>query len=183
MILPIVLNIASLTSDHGTTQFNSYLSSFKMIENMVRTGTNVQLLSVHGSCSTACESSVSVAAPTNNDHSAESYSTTSESSVSVAAPTNNDHSAESYSTTSESSISVAAPSDENVSAESFTKLKFKSKVISRGRPKLPARQLCSFNRTVADRQSVENPPEKRKRKKTLANETKGPTTRKKEAFL
>ena len=145
----------------------------------ILSATNVQLLSVHGSCSTACESSVSVAAPTNNDHSAESYSTTSESSVSVAAPTNNDHSAESYSTTSESSVSVAAPSDENVSAESFTKLKFKSKVISRGRPKLPARQLCSFNRTVADRQSVENPPEKRKRKKTPANETKGPTTRKK----
>lgn len=64
----------------------------------------------------------------------------------------------------------------------FQNLKFKSKVRCRGRPKLPARQLCSFNKSVADREAVEKTSKTCKRKRTVSSQpsqpAKGPTTRK-----
>lgn len=125
LILPIALQIASLASNHGTTQFHSYLTALKNVESMVRAGEDFQCTSVQNtSASTCCATETPL--PENDGES-----------------------------------EVAHPSDNNIEENSrgrFQNLKFRTKLVSRGRPKRPKRQLCSFNRTAADKRK-EPPPD------------------------
>ena len=47
LILPVLLNIASITSSHGTDQFKSYLHNMRKIEDMVREGKDINCVFEH----------------------------------------------------------------------------------------------------------------------------------------
>lgn len=140
LILPLALQIASLASNHGTCQFNKYVDSLKTIESMVRQGKDL-----HFSDSQA----------TTDQSTTDQGTTDQEASVSQ----NSDSTSTALSSAnSESVTALVKPSENDVDCRSrFNNLKFKTKLKSRGRPKRPARQLCSFNRSVADKRKEPDP--------------------------
>ena len=44
LILPVVLNIATIASNHGTNQFMNYLAEMKKVEEMMRAGADIQCM-------------------------------------------------------------------------------------------------------------------------------------------
>lgn len=136
MVLPVALQIASLVSNHGTAQFESYLSTLKTMENMVRDGADIHCLPTHLMNDVASQVE-KINQETQTDYEDQGGSSTN----------SKDQDCESH-------------------VSRFQKLQFKSKLQARGRPKRPDRQLCSFNKSIADRESSNNKMKKRKREES-----------------
>jgi hypothetical protein len=132
LIIPVAMNIATLASSHGTEQFMTYLSAMREVENLVRAGKQI-----------SCTSAVRVMKENG-----------------AVQPAVHNERGEAPRNVPQECSSEDTPHP--VDSSKFRDLKFRPKLKARGRPKRSQRQLCSFNKSSADREAVPRRGRKRK---------------------
>ncbi|GBN27315.1 hypothetical protein AVEN_190516-1 [Araneus ventricosus] len=131
LILPVLLSIASLFSNHGTKQLISYLNDMKEIEQVVRSGSKVESLPSFVSTMSKQQLPTEANTPVNT-----------ESSENVQLLNGNQFAVDASNINEE----IHDQSHNN----SKYNLTFKKKLKVRGRPKRLLKQICSFNKSSMD---------------------------------
>ena len=168
MVIPIMTNIANLVSYHSTNMFLQYVDEFKKLENLVRKGksvmgdnsfsSNADTASVPGTASASASVQLEAEVPgveipiTHQVPVTAISSTPAAPNIQPPTTTSTPSNSMSLATTASAYERQMTQLSDNPIAEPTSKysLKFKPKVVRKGRPKKNSKQV-SFNKTTHDR--------------------------------